>query len=63
MQNLRQLTQQELDQIIGHVAGLTAMRRALPVELYIKLDTYLADLGAEREDRLAVPGPARRGGS
>jgi hypothetical protein len=51
VQDLRQLTTAELDQVIGHASALAEMRRAMPVELYIKLDTYLADLRAEQEDR------------
>jgi hypothetical protein len=51
MQNLRQLTGTELAQVLHCVSGLMAMRGALPADLYIKLDTYRADLLAEEEDR------------
>jgi hypothetical protein len=51
MQNLRQLNRSELGQLLHCVSGLIAMRGALPTELYIKLDTYRADLLAEEEDR------------
>lgn len=53
MQNLRQLTPSELDQLVHCVSALAAMKRVLPAELYIKLDTYRADLLAEQEDRAA----------
>jgi len=46
-----QLTEPELDRLIEHTAALTEHRWLLPAELYIKLDTFLADLRAEREDR------------
>jgi hypothetical protein len=55
MQNLRQLSQSELAQLIHCVSALTAMKRGLPTELYIKLDTYHADLLAEQEDRAVQP--------
>jgi hypothetical protein len=51
MQNLRQLSGSELGQLLHCVSGLIAMRGALPTDLYIKLDTYRADLLAEEEDR------------
>lgn len=51
MQNLRQLSGPELGQLLHCVSGLIAMRGALPTDLYIKLDTYRADLLAEQEDR------------
>jgi hypothetical protein len=57
MQNLRQLSGPELGQLLHCVSGLIAMRGALPTDLYIKLDTYRADLLAEKEDR---PGPIGR---
>jgi len=44
-------TPRELDQLIEHVSALTEMRSLLPMELFIKLDTFRADLLAEREDR------------
>jgi len=36
------------------------MRRALPNDLYIKLDTYLGDLRAEQEDRASVDLESKR---
>jgi len=36
------------------------MRRALPGDLYVKLDTYLADLQAEQEDRASVDLESKR---
>ncbi|HEY1916341.1 MAG TPA: hypothetical protein VGH27_12275 [Streptosporangiaceae bacterium] len=55
----------DLDRLIEAASELTGMRAVLPVELFIKLDTFRADLMAEREDRAAPPGgtdrPARRG--
>ena len=51
MQNLRQLSGPELGELLHCVDALTAMHRALPEDLYIKLDTYRADLLAEQEDR------------
>jgi hypothetical protein len=47
----RQFTQSEIDQLIEHTSALTELRRLLPVELFIKLDTFRADLLAEQEDR------------
>ena len=41
----------ELDRLIEATSELTGMRAVLPVELFIKLDTFRADLMAEREDR------------
>jgi hypothetical protein len=57
--NLRQFTDAELSSLIEHVRALTAMRAALPVELFIKLDTYQADLCAEQEDRAGRGGQVR----
>lgn len=54
MHSLGQLTTAELRQLIEHTAALTGMRQSLPVELYIKLDTFLADLTSEREERSAA---------
>jgi len=54
MQNLGQLTTSELNGLIRHASALVAMQRALPPGLYIKLDTYLADLHVEVEDRAAL---------
>ena len=51
MQNLRQLSSSELGQLLHCVSSLIALRGALPTDLYIKLDTYRADLMAEEEDR------------
>jgi hypothetical protein len=53
MPNPRQFTPRELDQLLEHASALTEMRTLLPVELYIKLDTFRADLLAEQEDRAA----------
>ena len=47
----RQLTQPDLDRLIEHTSALTEMRGLLPIELFIKLDTFRADLLAEQEDR------------
>jgi hypothetical protein len=47
----RQIPQPELDRLIEHTSALTQMRWLLPVELYIKLDTFHNDLLAEQEDR------------
>lgn len=47
----RQLTQPDLDRLIEHTSALTAMRALLPIDLFIKLDTFRADLLAEQEDR------------
>ena len=55
-----QLTTSELNGLTGHVSALTAMRRALPGDLYVKLDTYLADLQAEQEDRASVDLESKR---
>jgi hypothetical protein len=46
-----QMSVPELDRLIEAASGLTGMRAVLPVELFIKLDTFRADLMAEREDR------------
>ena len=61
----RQLTQPDLDRLIEHTSALTEMRGLLPIELFIKLDTFRADLLAEQEDRavrraLRRAGPGRR---
>jgi hypothetical protein len=53
MVNPRQLTQTELSQLIAHASALTRMRSLLPVELFIKLDTFRADLLLEQEERIA----------
>jgi hypothetical protein len=53
MTNARLLTQSELDRLIEHTSFLTEMRWLLPVELFIKLDTFRADLLTEQEDRAA----------
>lgn len=58
MQNLRQLSPSELAQLVHCVSALAAMKRVLPIDLYIKLDTYLADLLAEQEDRTSQPATA-----
>ncbi len=55
-----QLTTSELNGLIGHTSALAAMRRALPNDLYIKLDTYLGDLRAEQEDRASVDLESKR---
>lgn len=47
----RQFTQSEIELLIEHTSALTELRRLLPVELFIKLDTFRADLLAEQEDR------------
>jgi hypothetical protein len=49
----RQLAQPDLDRLVGLVSALADLRWLLPVELYIKLDTFRADLLAEQEDRTA----------
>ncbi|HLI76006.1 MAG TPA: hypothetical protein VKV02_03600 [Acidobacteriaceae bacterium] len=54
MHSLGQLTTAELRQLIEHTAALTGMRQSLPVELYIKLDIFRADLVTEREERAAA---------
>ncbi|MGH3155064.1 MAG: hypothetical protein ACRDNF_00595 [Streptosporangiaceae bacterium] len=46
-----QLTVPELDRLLEHVSALLDKRWLLPAELYIKLDTFRADLLAEQEDR------------
>jgi hypothetical protein len=61
MVNPRQLTQTELTQLIDHTTALTQMRRLLPIELFIKLDTFRTDLLVEQEDRAAQSRPDRRG--
>jgi hypothetical protein len=53
MPDPRQFTAQQLGQLIEHASALAQMRPLLPVELYIKLDTFRADLLAEQEDRAA----------
>jgi hypothetical protein len=49
----RQLAQPDLARLIEHTSALTEMRHLLPAELFIKLDTFRADLLAEQEDRTA----------
>jgi hypothetical protein len=49
-----QMSGPELDRLIEAASELTGMRAVLPVELFIKLDTFRADLMAEREDRGAL---------
>ncbi|MGH3158797.1 MAG: hypothetical protein ACRDNF_19795 [Streptosporangiaceae bacterium] len=44
------LSPAELDQLIEHTSALTAVRWMLPADLYAKLDSFRADLLAERED-------------
>jgi hypothetical protein len=58
----RQLTQPDLDRLIEHTSALTEMRGLLPIDLFIKLDTFRADLLAEQEDR-AVQRVLRRAGA
>jgi hypothetical protein len=60
MHNLAQLTTSELRRLIEHTAALTAMRRTLPIELYVKLDTFHADLRMEQEDRAEAEVKSRR---
>ena len=48
----RNLTSSELTRLIELTNALTEMRPLLPVELFIKLDTFHADLVAEQEDRV-----------
>jgi hypothetical protein len=55
-----QLTTSELNGLVGHASALTAMRQALPSDLFVKLDTYLCDLRAEQEDRVSVDLESRR---
>ena len=43
----------DLDRLLEHVSALLTTRWLLPTELGIKLDTFRADLLAEREDRAA----------
>ncbi|HEY3954826.1 MAG TPA: hypothetical protein VGM53_15745 [Streptosporangiaceae bacterium] len=43
----------ELDRLLEHTSALMEKRWLLPAELYIKLDTFRADLRAEQEDRAA----------
>jgi hypothetical protein len=57
---ISQLTTSELNGLVGHASALTAMREALPGDLFTKLDTYLADLQAEQEDRVSVDLESRR---
>jgi len=51
--NLGELTGTELDRTISAVSYLLSpvIREHLPQDLRIKLDTYRADLGAERDER------------
>jgi hypothetical protein len=51
--NPRQLSQPDLDRLIERTSALAELRAFLPIELYIKLDTFRADLLAEQEDRAA----------
>jgi hypothetical protein len=60
MANLRQLSDGELDRLAGHASALAGMGWALPAELYAKLDTFLADLAAEQEDRAEQRGQTGR---
>jgi hypothetical protein len=60
MPNMAQLTTSELRQLIQHTEALSAMRRALPVGLYTKLDTFHADLLMEQEDRAEAEIQSRR---
>jgi hypothetical protein len=53
--NVRQLTGPELDRLVEHAAALAEMRWMLPSDLFVKLDTFIADLHAEQEDRAAHP--------
>lgn len=53
MTNPRQLTGGELDRLVEHAWMLAGMRSLLPIELYIKLDTFLVDLRVEQDDRTA----------
>jgi hypothetical protein len=53
--NARQLTGPELDRLVEHASALAEMRWMLPADLYVKLDTFVADLRAEQEDRVARP--------
>jgi hypothetical protein len=49
----RNLTSTELTRLIELTSALAEMRPLLPVELFIKMDTFHADLLAEQEDRTA----------
>lgn len=49
----RSLTSTELTRLLEHTNALCDMRPLLPIELFIKLDTFHADLVAEQEDRTA----------
>lgn len=57
----RQLTQPDLDRLLEHTSALTEMRGLLPIDLFIKLDTFRADLLAEQEDRAALRASRRAG--
>ena len=46
------LSREELSRLLDHTSALLEKRWLLPAELYIKLDTFRADLLAEQEDRL-----------
>src|SRR5580658_4370753 len=46
-----ELTMPELDRLTEHTSALTEMRGLLPIEPYIKLDTFRVDLLVEQEDR------------
>jgi hypothetical protein len=47
------LSGEELGRLLEHTSALLETHWLLPVELYIKLDTFRADLRAEQEDRAA----------
>ena len=49
----RSLTSTELAKLLELTSALCEMRPLLSVELFIKLDTFHADLTAEHEDRTA----------
>ena len=49
----RRMSGAEIDRLLGYVSALLETRWLLPAELYIKLDTFRADLLAEQEDRAA----------
>jgi len=51
MDTLAQLTTSELRKLTEHATALVAMRPRLPVELFLKLDTFLTDLRTEASDR------------
>jgi hypothetical protein len=47
------LSGEELDRLLEHTSALLEQRWLVPAELYIKLDTFRADLRSEQEDRAA----------